>query len=476
MPGNNQQSGPDRYRVILLDRNGMQVLLVRNGTRLAFPEVEVPCFQRIAPNLSAAVKREWGQEVLCLFPLGNVTSSKVPRGQRYYLAQAFHCRDAARQSSWVPMASLRPSAFRDSADYGTLSACRARFSPNGGNTSGPFEKLGWFPEVTAWIDKSIGPSGLRLTGTFRQLNASAAFSLIRFETNGPAVWFKAVGEPNVHEVEISRYLARFYPDFVPNILAVREQWNAWLTTEAQGTHLDEHSDIETWIMVAKTLADLQIASIGHSLHLIKAGCRDVRACALIDSVDPLLEAMATLMEQQTKVSPAPLGRKELAVLGTQLKDVLSAYSNLDIRNTLGHLDFNPGNIIASQGHCVFLDWAEACVGPPFLTVQFLIERLRRLRRADESWELRLLSAYSENWRSLVGNREITEALAVAPLLAAFTYTASAGTWRDASRLNDPDIARHFRSLTRRIKHEADRWSDSAPLYPQPEALSCTFSL
>jgi hypothetical protein len=318
--------------------------------------------------------------------------------------------------------------------------------------------MGWFKKVIEWVEAEAAVVSLRLTGAFHQLNASATFSLIRFDTNGPALWFKCVGEPTAHELPISRTLARLFPAFVPRILAVHEEWNAWLTIEVPGTHPDEKSDIGVWATLTRTLADLQIASIGSTLHFIEIGCRDVRACTLVGCVDPFLDMIANLMARQSKQRPAPLTPSEIAALGIRLKDVLSAYSNLDILNTLGHLDFNPGNIIASGDHCVLLDWAEACVGPPFLTFQYLVERLRRLQPAHEAWEARLLSEYSEKWQSFVGPREMAEALAAAPLLAVFTYAAAAGTWRDADRLEDPDIARHFRSLARRMKVEADRWS------------------
>jgi hypothetical protein len=305
-------------------------------------------------------------------------------------------------------------------------------------------------------------AGLRVTGKFRQFNASATFSLIRFETDGPALWFKAVGEPNVQEFRISRTLACLFPAFVPRILAMREEWNAWLMIEVPGTHPDQNTHIEVWATLTRTLADLQIASIGKTVHLIEGGCRDVRTSTLVSCVDPFLDMVANLMERQTTQTPAALTRSEIVALGMRLKDVLSAYSDLDILNTLGHLDFNPGNIIASDDHCVLLDWAEACVGPPFLTFQYLLERLRRLQPAHESWETRLLSEYSAKWQSFIEPQEVAATLAAAPLLAAFTYAAAAETWRNTELLKDPDIARQFRSLARRINLEADRWSAREP--------------
>jgi hypothetical protein len=52
---------------------------------------------------------------------------------------------------------------------------------------GPFGRLGWFPDLQRWVQDQIGTQGLHLNGRFRQLNACPTFSLIRFETDGPAV-------------------------------------------------------------------------------------------------------------------------------------------------------------------------------------------------------------------------------------------------------------------------------------------------
>ena len=66
-------------------------------------------------------------------------------------------------------------------------------------------------------------------------------------------------------------------------------------------------------------------------------------------------------------------------------------------DTLGHLDFNPGNILCSANQCVFLDWAEAYVGPTFLTFQYLIEHLGRSLAQREVGPQRLVDHYASNW-------------------------------------------------------------------------------
>jgi hypothetical protein len=106
-----------------------------------------------------------------------------------------------------------------------------------------------------------------------------------------------------------------------------------------------------------------------------------------------------------------------------------------------------------------LDWAEPCVGHPFLTFQYLLEHLRRLRPVEPSWETELLSAYVEYWRRFADPHELTEALAAAPLLAAFAYAVAGEAWRDPVRRKDPNVASLLRSLTRRMKWEGDRLTD-----------------
>ena len=76
----------------------------------------------------------------------------------------------------------------------------------------------------------------------------------------------------------------------------------------------------------------------------------------------------------------PWAKKKCRNSDRQVKDALTAWAQSNIPDTLGHLDLNPGNILISPDQCVFLDWAEAYVGPPFLTFQYLIEHLSQTKQ------------------------------------------------------------------------------------------------
>jgi hypothetical protein len=250
-------------------------------------------------------------------------------------------------------------------------------------------------------------------------------------------------------------LTKLFPEFLPRILGIRDDWNAWLTTEVAGEHPDAEAGIETWNVAATMLAHLQIASLGKTLHLIEAGCRDLRVSVLRDLLDPFVDAISQLMEEQTINPPAPLTRRELRSLAEDIRSCLSYLSTSSIPNSLGHLDLNPQNMVVSKNRCVFLDWMEAYVGCPFFTLQYLIEHRRRLCGSDAVSEQAIIGSYKTLWESFAPLDEIETALQLAPLLAAFAYGVSALAGHDTGKPDDPQSATYLRSLVRRMKREAE---------------------
>jgi hypothetical protein len=438
---------------ILLFRNDATELLLEatpNGLRL--PVVPIPPHTRIAEQITTAIKSSWYLDTCCLFPL----SCGVPSTEqfRYQVLETWSPASVPPAGMrWLPVASASTAISGDHADSAAIQDSLTKLHRyRQGELPGPFARPGWLEMVMEWVGTQAVAAHLSLTGEVRQLNESPTFSLLRFETNGSALWFKAVGEPNLREFQITRTLAHLLPGYVTPILATHADWNAWLAKEVRGQHPDENSDVETWVAVARTLADLQIASFGKTLHFIDVGCHDTRISALAEMVDPFLEVVAVLMEQQTKTSPSRLSAAELLSLGSQLRKIFSHLAQCDFPSAIGHL--NPGNILVSDCQCVFLDWAEACVGHPFVAFQYLLEHLRKLRPTN-TWESELASVYSQGWEAFVDPQTIAEAMAASRLLAVFTCAVAGGTWRNASRRSRPEIAALLRSLTRRMKREMD---------------------
>jgi hypothetical protein len=161
------------------------------------------------------------------------------------------------------------------------------------------------------------------------------------------------------------------------------------------------------------------------------------------------------MERQTKATPPSLKESELQNLKAEVKDALHALGSTHFPDTCGHLDLNPQNIIVAPGKCTFLDWAEACVGHPVLSYEYLLEHFRRAFPGNSDGRVRLTECYVASWASFLPPYAIDAALAVAPLLAIFTYAVTCTDWRDPQSLAEPSKAAYLRSLTRRMKQEAD---------------------
>jgi hypothetical protein len=291
------------------------------------------------------------------------------------------------------------------------------------------------------------------------LNAGPFFSLFRFETTGPNVWFKAVGEPNLREFPITIALSRRFPAYLPEIIGQRAEWNGWLAFSAGVKGLSETNDLNSWELTASSLAKLQIESIDNGESLLELGAHDLRTHKLSELVQPFLDVVSRLMREQTKAVPNPLSDGDLGLLGLRLQDAITLLEDLRIPNTLGHLDLNPGNIVLANGKCKFLDWAEAYIGHPFFSFEYLSAHFRRTAGFAPEQESFLLAAYNRRWIQILSRDVVTEALAFMPLVAVFAYAAGLHAWRDAKMLSDVKVAGYIRTLARRMNREAVRLID-----------------
>lgn len=458
-----EQTECETYRVVVLGQSGTKVLVVPDGDRFALPSVNIPRWQRVAENVATAVKAKWGQEVVCILEPDVSPAS----GIEVHYQTAEHCgsRGAAKMPTrWVPVSTLSHDSLIDVSDHFAVQQSVALGSAERMESpAGPFARLGWLKELRGWVATVIEPLGFHLNGNFRQLNASPSFSLIRFETDGPAVWFKAVGEPNQREFPITRTLAKLFPRYLPGMFASRQEWNGWLMREVEGRKLDECQETACWERAVAALAELQNKSIGYGPQLLAEGARDLGAAELSKLICPFFEAAAILMEQQTKVPPAVLGLKELRLLGKHIQNAIEALGSLGIPEALGHLDLNPGNVIVSPERCAFLDWSEAYVGNPLFSLEYLLEHARRTLGSDSAVRTRLTAAYCAQWDGVVSAAVIADALAFAPLLAAFAYAAGNDVWKDTARLEEPATAGYLRSLARRMHREANALADRGTL-------------
>jgi len=448
------------WRVVLLRSNACEFLVFETDSALLLPTVEIPAYSRVALELNARIKTLWGLDVYSLYP---IPSADAPQPVRYHVVEALPFGDAAPETArWILLSDAGNFLFSDPSDFAALQTWRASLSERTTNRNlRPFEKPGWFFALKKLVQHAVRTIPLTLNGNFLQFTAGTSCSLIRFETNREAVWFKAVGEPNSREFPLTVLLSSKLQDYLPRILATQPHWNAWIMPAVPGIPLSEAEDPSVWCNTARDLARLQIASVEIVSDVLDLKARDVRTETLLEKVQPFFAVVRTLMEQQTKSAPPRLSPPELQTLESNTRDALLALQRECVPNTVGNLDLNPDNVLALSRSTVFLDWAEASVGHPFFSLAHLLEHRRAGGRSPADRDDRLVPMYlaecMKHWSLSNPNR----ILCLAVFLAVFAHAVSTDAWRDGSALRDSRLAGYYRSLTRRMKSYDERLRNGA---------------
>ena len=440
----------DSWRIVVATRDGSEILVVAEDGLFALPEVALDRRQRLAWQINQQIGRDWQVPVLSIVPLRLSIGCGV--SSRYHLTE-MRPREARlpEGTQSVKVSALTRAQFRYAEDFDAATSFLATASDSAKRIA-PFANVGWFESLADWVRETAEAHGLTWDGTFEQLHAAPSFSLVRFVTSPYALWFKAVGEPNTHEFQISQSLAALLPDYVPPIIAVRPECNGWLTKEAVGETLDAVHDEAAWLKAANTLAELQIASVPHVEKLEAAKARPLHSLFSETSQKKFTSAATKLFSGSGQRVRDPIA-DHFAEIASHARRVLERITELKIPNTLGHLDMNAGNVLVSEEKCTYLDWAEACVGFPFLTFEYLLQGFRRVFGRESPHEPAVVKKYISSWENLLPAGAVEEAWEHSSFLALFAYTARCSSVSGADLTDAPHLGKYVRSLLRKLNVE-----------------------
>jgi hypothetical protein len=453
MEGHHPDAGHLSCFLLILRKNDSEVLLLQGEESDHLPFAEVPRGQRLAPNLLNAVRSQFGIGAVCRFLV-----SGDPPGPEYCTVLEVAEGNIApnAEAIWLPIRKILWERIEPLSARDLLWKALAKLTGYAaGHLDGRFVRPGDFGEIAAWVSQSLESRGLRLQGPWMQFTMGPDFSLFRFETNGLHVWFKAVGPPNLREFTITRRMVELGLPHMPTLLAVHEKWHAWLMWDGGGQPLDNEAEETCWKAAARSLGELQIASVPHVGELLKLDCEDLRLLCLRTRIESFLSDLSVLMEAQTTIPPVRLGSGELRRIGYWLEAACIATSNMGLPDTLGHSDISPGNVLAARQGATFLDWVQGHVGHPFLTFEYLLALARRIAATHSIDFDAVRREYLELWRPFHPIRQLEQAFDFVPLIAAFAYALTACGGRS---LRNPhsEIAPLIRSLGRRMHVVAER--------------------
>jgi Phosphotransferase enzyme family len=448
IPANSSET----WSLLVVSRDGNRILLHQDRAGSRLPRVDIPIHGRTAANLNRAIQRDFKIPVISLYPIVPANNDRVD-GDRYHAvaALAAHAHLPAG-CKWRLLSSLSQGPTLRPLDVEAIAMFRTELARKEHKSrSAPFLQPDWFTDVTRWITEILLSHALRLTGPFEQFNADSLFSLIRFETCGPAVWFKAVGAGNSRELPVTLALTRLCPAHLPKILACKPDWNAWLAEETSGVSLADRREPRLWNDAAAALAQLQMASIRASGEVCSAGARDFGHASL----GSLVESFFAALTASQVFPPADVGdaltREQVEETREGVQDSITSLEALGLPDTIGHMDLNPSNIHLTEARCVFLDWAEAFVGNPFLSFEYLRQHFRRAISPGPSEENRFREAYLGPWQRLLSPEDLQAAISCVPLAALFAYTAT--IWAESIRRGGLNVTQgnYLASLIRKMR-------------------------
>jgi phosphotransferase family enzyme len=442
----------ESWRLLIVRPNRAEILLGSDGARFSLPEIAIPPQERIAANINREVERRFGLRVISLYEI-HPDSPALPAGVFYHAVLSVQSSEPIRNgTTWMPIGSLSANSFRCEEDFVAVDRFRSLcVKANVDPSPDPFLRLTWFAEVTDWVSESLGPYQRCLTGPFQQLNACSTFSLLRFETSGAAVWFKAVGEPNTREYPITLALAHTCPEFISKVLATRSDWNAWLAEEAAGTSLLSDTHLPRWDYAAESLANLQVQTIPFAKELSRAGARDFGCRYLGSCVQPFVEFLESNAQTSSGGRGPQLPVPELHELRVVLHDVLATLDELCLPESVGHMDLNPQNIICSDRECVFLDWAEAFIGCPLFSFEYLLQHFRRAFPSQPTMERKFQEAYAAPWRASISSENLALAVLLSPLAALFAYATTVQRYLETQESPSSLQWEYFLRLVRKMR-------------------------
>jgi hypothetical protein len=261
--------------------------------------------------------------------------------------------------------------------------------------------------------------------------------------DGYSCWLKATGPPNDHEKAMTVSLSRLFPSFVPRLISVKEEWNAWLT-EGAGNPLSESLTEDALTNAASTFATFQTQTVDHLDALVVAGAFDQRIGILKAHIDFVIGYLTAAMTRQHSTNVSPLSPQRLQEIADILRNACNYIEDAAIPDSLIHNDLSAGNILYNQAGCVFIDWSEAAIGNPFLSCA-------RLCQLNPKYQGNICSIYRQTWLEGRNAAVIDGAFALMPLLAIYACLYGRGDW-----ILDADPDSQFESYARSLARHMDR--------------------
>ena len=273
------------------------------------------------------------------------------------------------------------------------------------------QKLYWYTpdfqiQAHDWIRSAVKQLSIHITGEIEQPHADAWSTVMRVPTDAGMLFFKATAGETIHEIALTEKLARWFPDHLPELVAVDSD-RGWMLMRDGGEPLRASirpaKDVRPWEPVITQYADLQIGIAEHVGEILALGIPDHRPAALPALYTQLLADEPSLMIDQEKgLTSAEF--EQLQILSPRFEQFCADLAAYGIPDSVNHGDFHDGNVLVKDGRITFFDWGDADVTHPFVSLRTWFVSMEIALGLDDYAPptpemLQLLEQYLEAWQA-----------------------------------------------------------------------------
>jgi hypothetical protein len=217
----------------------------------------------------------------------------------------------------------------------------------------------------AWIRDRLDTAVSGPVVAIEQTHVTDWSTVMRVTTRHGVAWFKANEESLRHEAAVTAFLAPRSGERVPRPMA-HDPETGWMLMVDMTPRLRDvvavERSLDRWHDALDAYARIQLGCQDEVDALLALGLPDRRLATLPAAYADLLAELAGSGEVDPRL-PDPTAIGELC-------DRLAAFG---IRETIQHDDLHDGQVFLPSGRAHVLDWGDACVSHPFLTLSVTLE-------------------------------------------------------------------------------------------------------
>jgi hypothetical protein len=255
-------------------------------------------------------------------------------------------------------------------------------------------------------------------------------TVLRVPTNEGTLFFKATAAETVYESALTERLAGWYPDCMPELVAV-EALRGWMLMRDGGEQLRlsirPTKDVTPWNPVITRYAEVQVGLAKHVPELLALGIPDHRLAGLPALYTQLLNEEESLLIDQEKGLTSDEW-EQLKGVQPRFEQICSELAEVGIPESLNHGDFHDGNVLVQEGRITFFDWGDASLTHPFVSLRTLFVSVEIALGLDDysltPEMVDLLYRYLEPWQKFTSKDALLDAYSLSRPVASIVKALS----------------------------------------------------